>query len=238
MFENENLQESYNKWHSEMYQIGDYQPTVSDINCYNWILDKLDITDAHKKNILDTACGKGFFLKEAKKRGLQVYGIDISNRAIENAQNIVDGVFSTGNVENMDYEDETFDYLTCLGSLEHFPTPSKAISEFSRVMKNEGLALIYVPNLMFLGHIYMAFRYGIMPSEGGQSFSEVFYTYRSWKDLLENNGLIVSKVYSHNYIYGSNKVSKFTSWMWRNILRHFVPFNLSYAFVFICKKKL
>lgn len=233
----EKLQENYNKWHSEIYQTGGYQPTIHDINYYNWILDKLAINGISDKNILDVACGKGFFLKEAKKRGLQVYGIDISNIAIENAKNIVDGVFSVGKAESMDYEDETFDYLTCLGSLEHFTTPPKAVSEFSRVLKKKGTALIYVPNLMFIGHIYMTFRYGIMPSEGGQSFSEVFYTYHGWKDLLENNGLNVSKVYSYNYIHGSNKVSKITSWIWRNVLRYLIPFNLSYSFCFTCEKK-
>lgn len=230
------LQKNYDKWHSEIYQTGVYQPNIHDTNYYNWILGKLAINNTPNKKILDVACGKGFFLKEAKKRGLQIHGIDISNIAIEKAQTIVDGTFTVDNAENIHYKDETFDYLTCLGSLEHFTTPSKAVSEFSRVLKKNGLALVYVPNLMFVGHIYMTFRYGVMPSEGEQSFSEVFYTSRGWQDLLERNGLRVSKVYSYNYIHGSKKVSKTTALIWRCILRHFIPFNLSYAFAFICEK--
>ncbi|MEW6408082.1 MAG: hypothetical protein AB1465_05325 [Patescibacteria group bacterium] len=122
------------------------------------------------------------------------------------------------------------------GGLEHFANIPKATQEISRVLKNSGIAIIDVPNLMFLGHIYQTFKDGSMPSEGEQQFSEQFYTYKKWKELFESNGLQVIDCKKYNGIYGTKRFNKFVVWIWNNVIRHFVPFHLSYCFIFICKK--
>lgn len=238
---NENLQRLYNDWHTNVYQSSvDFKIDPRTERTFNALLDYLDEKKEFKKGkkILDVACGKGMFLDVAKKKNLDVFGLDISDIAIKRAkQRIPEGKFVVGSGEEMPYQNEEFDYITCLGSLEHFPSPSKGISEISRVLKRDGVAMIYVPNLMFIGHIYMTKKYGIMPSEGQQSFSEVFYTYKGWEELLDNNGLHVEDCKAYNRIYGTSKVSKFTIFLWEKFLRFLVPFHLSYIFVFICRKK-
>lgn len=237
---NINLAKKYDRWHSEVYQTSGLEKTdPRDVVFYNFILDLLGVENnqGYKKKILDVACGKGLFLKEAKKRELDIYGIDISKIAIKKARNLIGGNFLCGDAENLPYKDDFFDYVTCLGSLEHFTHPNIGVKEICRVLKREGKALIYVPNLMFVGHIYMAWRYGIMPTEGKQSFSEVFYTYQGWKRLFEENGLRVIDCKKYNRIYATNRVSKFTIFLWENFLRFLIPFNLSYCFAFLCLKK-
>jgi SAM-dependent methyltransferase len=130
-----------------------------------------------------------------------------------------------------------FDYVTCLGSLEHFPNPERGVREISRVLKKNAKALIFVPNLFFLGHIYMAFRYGIEPSEANQNFSEIFKTRKGWEELFEKNGLKVLNCYKYNTIWASTKVSSVTKILYNYLLKPFIPLNLSYSFLFICEKK-
>ena len=238
---NKYLAKEYDQWHSKVYQTGNLERINSiDIDFYNFVLDLLSVKKSYrgkKVKILDAGCGKGLFLKEAQKRGLEIYGIDISNVAIKVAKKIVKGNFLVGNTEKLPYQDNSFDYVTCLGSLEHFTHSDIGAKEIARVLKKDGEALIYVPNLMFIGHIYMTGRYGIMPTEGKQSFSEVFYTYSGWKKLLEENGLKIIDCRKYNRIYATKRINRLIVFLWENLLRFFVPFNLSYCFLFIGIKK-
>lgn len=236
-----NLKGLYNNWHSTEYD--DDNKSLIELKTrksHDLILSYMDEAKSFQKGkkLLDIACGKGLFLKEAKKKGLDIFGLDISDVAIDQAEKeLPKGNFIAGDAENLPYGDDEFDYVSCIGSLEHFIRPAEAVQEISRVLKKSGIALIHLPNLMFLGHIYMAYKHGLMPSEGEQSFSEVFYTFKGWEKLLEENNLKVIECKSYNRIHGSRKVSKVVSFFWNNIFKFFVPFNLSYIFIFICRKK-
>lgn len=239
--ENQYLKNHYDKWYSDNYAVKDLDNMDKrSIKFFNLILDCLDKNNkiTKGKKLLDVACGNGVFLGKCAQSDLEVFGLDISSEAIEIAKKFIkEDNLTIGDAEKMPYPDEKFDYVACLGSLEHFPHPDKGIREMSRVLKKDGLAIIFVPNLMFLGHIYMAYKYGVMPSEGGQSFSEVFYTYNGWKELLEGNDLEVINCQPYNRIFATKKVSKFIIFLWEKLIRFFVPLHLSYAFAFICKKK-
>lgn len=237
--EEQQLQGEYNRWWKDKTIQGEnidaakrmYRDILKD-------LQKHHISVVKQPKILDVACGTGEFLVEAQKLGMDVYGVDLSSYAISFAKKHTDGTFLVGNGEKLSFKVNTFDYVTCIGSLEHFPHPEKGILEMARVLKKDsGRCIIHVPNLMFLGHIYMTYRYGIMPSEGKQSFSETFYTYEGWKNLLEKNGLSVIKCSAVNDMSKTEKVSRFTKFIWQALFRHVAPFHLSYAFNFYCRKK-
>ena len=83
----------------------------------------------------------------------------------------------------------------------------------------------------------MALHYGSYPSEGKQQFSEMFSTLEGWKNLLEEGNLEIVKVHKYNEIWATKKVSKFLIFIW-NLINPFVPRGFSYAFIFICKKKI
>lgn len=225
------LKKAYDNWHlKRRFKIEELTKEFSD-----WILNILNAKQRAK--ILDVACGKGIFLYCARKRGLVTYGIDISKNALKIAREInPNSEIIVGNAESLPYENNSFDYVTCLGSLEHFPDPEKGVREISRVLKNNGKVCIFVPNLFFLGHIYMAWRWGVEPSEGGQQFSEIFKTKKGWKVMLGKNGLKVLKCCKYNKIGASEKVSYATKLFYNIIMRSFIPLNLSYCFAFICKK--
>ncbi len=200
-----------------------------------WILSLLGKTEG---SLLDVACGRGSFLAAARERGCQVTGVDISHHALKAAkQQMADGGWALSDAEALPLLDSVFQMVTCLGSLEHFPDPAAGARELYRVLETGGRAVIYVPNLYFLGHIYLAWRSGVMPSEGGQSFSEIFLTYGGWRDLLQEAGFKVLSCHKWNEIYGSAKVGRGVSLLYRYALKPFIPFNLSYSFAFVCTKR-
>lgn len=202
---------------------------------YKGVLTLLDIVPERK--ILDIACGWGELLVQAKEFGLEVSGIDISPHAIKLAKKrIQNGDLKVARAEKLPYQNNSFDYIVCVGSLEHFDSPKKALSEMSRVIKPGGKIFIRVPNLYFLGHIFMAIKYGKFPSEGGQDFSERFSTKLGWKELIEKNNLTVKEIHKYNYIFATEKVDQLTLGFW-NLTKALVPDGLSYCFDYICVKQ-
>lgn len=187
--------------------------------------------------MLDIACGVGKFLQEAQNEDFSVFGIDISDIAVAQAKKIHGAHIARASAEKLPFRESTFDFVTCIGSLEHFRNPEKALKEIGRVLVPRGVCFLHVPNLMFAGHIYMTLRYGLMPSEGKQSFSETFRTYLGWKELIERYDMKIIYCNTHNALPATRKVSWLVRAIWNYLLKYFIPFHLSYAFNFYCRKK-
>ena len=100
--------------------------------------------------VLDVACGGGYLLMEAERAGLEAHGIDIAQAAIDRARTFAPkSILVRGDAEALPYEDGSFDIVTCLGSLEHFLDPPKALEEMRRVLGPSGRAVVVVPNQWF-----------------------------------------------------------------------------------------
>ncbi|MFH1855863.1 MAG: class I SAM-dependent methyltransferase [Candidatus Omnitrophota bacterium] len=233
------LQHKYNDWWHEKEQLfppSSMKKKGGDKNYRKIIRCLYPLEDGL---FLDVCCGNGTFLSFLEQNTrLSLYGVDISGFAIESAgSRLQRAKVCVGDAQDINcFENNYFDYVTCLGSIEHLPNPSKGIKEISRVLKTNGKALIIVPNLFFLGHIYMAFKYGVYPSEGQQEFSEMFSTVEGWKELLTEGGLEIIRVYKYNEIGATKKVGRPAIVLW-NIFKAFIPISLSYSFIFICKPR-
>jgi ubiquinone/menaquinone biosynthesis C-methylase UbiE len=107
----------------------------------------------HKKDgrLLDVGCGKGFFLKYAKK-SYETYGIDISEFAIEKSRERLDSPrLYVGDVTHLAFSAGYFDIVTCFDVLEHVDNPTTAVKECERVLAGNGLLIVSVPNTESLG---------------------------------------------------------------------------------------
>lgn len=89
--------------------------------------------------ILDVGCGKGFQLYELTQLcpGVEVYGIDVSAYAIENAKEEVKGRLQVGNATSLPYADSEFDFVFSINTLHnlHCYDLDKALREIERVGK-------------------------------------------------------------------------------------------------------
>lgn len=89
--------------------------------------------------ILDVGCGKGFLLYEITLLvpGVEVYGLDISNYAIEHSKEEIRGCIQLGNANLLPFQDKYFDLVYSLNTLHnlHNFDLDKALREIERVGK-------------------------------------------------------------------------------------------------------
>jgi len=90
--------------------------------------------------ILDVGCGKGFLMFDWTKvvPGVEIYGIDISEYAIQNAKEEIKDRVRIGNATSLPWSDGEFDLVYSLNTLHnlHNYELDKALREIERVGKN------------------------------------------------------------------------------------------------------
>jgi ubiquinone/menaquinone biosynthesis C-methylase UbiE len=88
--------------------------------------------------VLDIACGEGGWLLSCSNFGALPSGIDLSEKAISTCKQCMpDGEFYSLPAESLPFGSHQFDVVTCLGSIEHFVEPEKALMEMARVGKKK-----------------------------------------------------------------------------------------------------
>ena len=97
------------------------------------------------EKLLVVGCGEGIEAAIlAQKLNAEVVGIDIENNFDEDASKFA--ALQTGDAENLDFADETFDFVFSYHALEHIENPQKALKEIHRVLKKTGGFWIGTPN--------------------------------------------------------------------------------------------
>lgn len=99
--------------------------------------------------ILDIGCGYGVFLKVCDEYGLETYGIDIVEDAINKAKKVTKAKLYVHDVNKglEMFEDEFFDMVTLFDVIEHLQCPYNVLREIHRVLKKKGKIVITTPNL-------------------------------------------------------------------------------------------
>lgn len=125
---------------------GQFTKIFKEMLCENMILKK-------NSHVLDIACGNGTLLKMLSvKQEIQGYGIDISDRMVQNAtRNCSDMTFKVAGCEDIPFDSEFFETVTVCAAYHHFPDIKLFALEASRVMKSGGylyIAEIYLPTIL------------------------------------------------------------------------------------------
>jgi SAM-dependent methyltransferase len=98
--------------------------------------------------VLDAGTGAGHAAILFAPHVQQIIAIDLSTQMLEQGQisaakrKIPNVSFVLGDVEQLQYEDETFDLVVSRYSAHHRPNPQKGINEIHRVLKPEGRLLL------------------------------------------------------------------------------------------------
>ena len=102
-------------------------------------------------NALDAGCGNGRYTLALKKLGMKnVVGVDFSDVNISDAKKrikkigIKNVVFKKGNVLNLPFRDNSFDFVFSNGVLHHTKNPQKGFNELIRVLRKNGKAYLNV----------------------------------------------------------------------------------------------
>lgn len=182
--------------------------------------------------MLDIGCGSGFLLKDAEDRGLTTFAVDISPEAAKIASRIAQkSIILVGDAENLSFANKTFDYVTCLGTLEHRLDMEQGIREMTRVAKDDAEFLIMVPNLRY-------FAYMIRRSYGTEQkkVCEHLLTMHQWIELFSRNNLKIKRIDHDRWQMKNMQVNSLKKIALKAIWS-VLPLQLTYQFVFVLQKK-
>ena len=104
--------------------------------------------------ILDIGCGSGTLGNLLKSdTDISVFGVDISSRAVEAAQSVLDGAWVV-DIESpgpwpREIGDRRYDLVLLSEVLEHLFSPEHLLRTARRFLKDEGTIIITVPNILF-----------------------------------------------------------------------------------------
>jgi ubiquinone/menaquinone biosynthesis C-methylase UbiE len=101
------------------------------------------------KRVLEVGCGNGYTLGKYAQAGAEVYGIDVTETAVDISRKRFEyqrlkGDFIVGNAEDLPYENNFFDCICSMGVLHHVPDTEKAVSEIYRCLRPGGRLIVMV----------------------------------------------------------------------------------------------
>lgn len=94
------------------------------------------------ERILEIGCARGVMTKRIQHLAPDTYGVDINKEAIR--YGVTENLFVM-NAEELKFQDESFDKIYSIHTIEHIPNPAKALSEMVRVLKPDGTIVLFYP---------------------------------------------------------------------------------------------
>lgn len=207
---------------------------------YLWLMERLSLPMSG--TLLDVSCGSGEVVRLAAKRGLRAVGVDISEVAARAAQRNVQpsGLIAVSAGEHLPFPEAGFDFVTNIGSLEHFMDPALGVREMARVLRPGGRAFVLVPNTFsLLTNVWIAFRTGRTSAD--EQPIQRYGARADWMRLLETNGLAVRRTTKYerpwprvaaDWGYYLRRPKE----MLRLLAAPWVPLNLAFCFLFMCER--
>lgn len=205
---------------------------------YLWVLDQ--IRPRRGARLLDVACGEGSLSRiGAQRYALEAHGSDLSIAGARIAAHESAGPFTVGSGEALPYADASFDYVTCIGSLEHFLDMRAGAREMARVTRDDGTVVIFVPNTYsLLNNILKAWRTG-MSTIDYQPLQR-YLARGEWELLLRECGLEVYRIFKYDR-EPPYSLADFGFYlrrprdMFRMVVAPVVPLNLANHLGFLCR---
>jgi 2-polyprenyl-3-methyl-5-hydroxy-6-metoxy-1,4-benzoquinol methylase len=160
--------------------------------------------------LLDVGCSIGQFLNISRDYGWLGEGIELNHEAAEFARQKYGLTVFDKKLEDLGLEDESYDLITLWGVLEHLTHPNLILKDVRRLLKKNGLLLLFVPN----GHslIVRLTRYYNSTVSGRAHLW--YFTPKTIGQILNNNGF--------------RKKIEFSVLPQLHEIQHFLQYNILY----------
>jgi len=129
----------------------------------------------------------------AKDQGWEVYGVEMSEDACQFAQRKFGLNIFCGGLKEASFSSDYFDVVTLWNVLDHMTDPQQHLSEIKKILKNDGLLFLRLPNFLFqekagrIGDAFDNLFFGHANLSGKISVSHLYaFTPYSIVKLLEN----------------------------------------------------
>lgn len=107
------------------------------------------INNNHFDNLLEIGYGSGIFMPQLKDLCKNLYGIDIHNQNKKVSDTLlemnINAKLYSSSAENIPLEDNLFDGIISISSIEFINNLEAACKEIKRVLKSEGVFIVIIP---------------------------------------------------------------------------------------------
>ncbi len=147
-----------------------------------YILTFADFERYRNKKVLEIGVGLGADHQKFAEAGAELYGIDLTERAIFNTAKRL-SIFELysnlkkGDAENLSFPDENFDLVYSWGVIHHSPNTKKAIDEIYRITKKGGEVKIMIYHTYSLVGYMLWIRYALLKLRPFTNLKEIYDKY-------------------------------------------------------------
>ncbi len=167
--------ETAHEWHAEKSGGHNWTPQIESF---------LKLVSTQHPKVLDVGCGAGRDIREFKKRGIDVEGLDYSHSAIESLKKqFPDGKFYEADMRAIGLESDAYDGLWACASIlnvEKIEVPG-VLKEFNRLLKKGGALFVSVKE---------GGGERMVPDKAGERFFS-FYTETELRTMITDAGFLV-----------------------------------------------
>jgi ubiquinone/menaquinone biosynthesis C-methylase UbiE len=179
-----------------------------------YIKEFASFDDWTDKKVLEIGVGLGADHQRFAEAHAELYGIDLTQRAIEHTRTRLwmlklKSKLQVGDAECLPFPDDCFDLVYSWGVLHHSPNTAGAIAEVHRVLKCGGTAKIMIYHKYSIVGAMLWIRYSLLALKPTMSLAKVFAQY------MESPG---TKAYSVSE--AQRLFAEFTSTSIRTVLTH------------------
>lgn len=165
------------------------------------VLEKIAARIQRRKltgTIVDVGCATGLFLgRFFSETQWRRHGVELSHSSAEAAE--LRGIkVSRGNIQGAGFATASVDVITVLDAFYYFPEPQCELTEFRRILKNDGILVLELPaatsRILRLSGLAGRWLSGIQRSLFDESDHLFYHTPESISRLLEANGFRIKEI--------------------------------------------
>lgn len=188
---NKDFVELSEKWFDNQANVYDETNTIlyskyGKISC----MDIFDYLSSKKyEKLLDVGCGTAYLIEMLSKvHDAKHIGLDLSSEMIKvsNSKKIDNAEFIVGRSDELPFDDNTFDVVTCSQSFHHYPDTDKAMKEVLRVLKPGGFYILSDTGVGFFKMLGVVIDNFVYTCFGNTGDCNVSYLNKSIRDLKRN----------------------------------------------------
>jgi len=200
----------------------------ADLKRLDFIKNRLSKAIPSGGKVLDVGCGNGIISMHLGKEGYAVNGIDMSEKAVANANAknpFTNVIFSVMDAETLHASGQCYDAIICSEVLEHLHEPSRLLRQLYAILNKNGILIVTVPNgngprESLVTKPYLALREknnwawrvvlnlkkmlgysGTTVQSAADNLDHIqFFTTKQLKKLSADNGFIIEVINSSNFV--------------------------------------
>lgn len=147
-----------------------------------FIFDLAKFAETRGKRVLEIGVGLGADHQRFAEAGADLFGIDLTPRAVEHTNRRLallglNSRVAVGDAERLDFPDGFFDVVYSWGVLHHSPDTLAAVREVFRVLKPGGIARVIIYHKWSLVGSMLWFRYAFLRLRPWTSLADIYSRY-------------------------------------------------------------